>query len=483
MRLADLNPEHFVDWLRHAAPYINAHRARTFVINFPGSTLDSPAIEGLIHDIAVLVSLGVRLVLVPGARPQVEERLRLCALESRYADPEQSLWGSTGTSRPLAAATDVPCGELCRGGLRVTDAAALECVKDAVAGVRTELEARLSTGIASSPLAGLNMRVVSGNVITARPVGVRGGIDHQYTGEVRRVDVQALQRHLANGDIVLTMPLGYSPTGEVFNLSAESVAQAVAVELGADKLIHLSAHTPLKDSSGTPIRELTSVEAQDLLVGEDRDADGDKGNMLSSTARRLLCGAARACDAGVARVHLLDRRQNGALLLELFTRDGVGTLLAPQPFETLRTAQFADIPGILALIRPLEQSGALVHRSQELLEQEIHDFTVAERDGAIVATAALIPWPSESAGEIACLAVDPDYQGAGRAEALLRRLESAARQLGLQRLFVLTTRAEHWFRERGFIPAGPEELPSGRRALYDATRGSKVLVKYDFPWN
>ncbi|MCG5548194.1 amino-acid N-acetyltransferase [Halorhodospira halochloris] len=446
MRLADLNPEHFVDWLRHAAPYVNAHRGRTFVINFPGSTLHGPEIEGLIHDLAVLVSLGVRLVLVPGARPQVERRLHQRGIDSHYAG-----------------------GSAANGGLRVTDAAALECVKDAVAEVRTELEARLSIGIAPSPLAGLNMRVVSGNTITARPVGVRDGIDHLYTGEVRRVDVEALRQRLANGDIALISPLGYSPTGELFNLSAESVALAVAEQLGADKLIHLSTHAPVKDAAGNTIRELTPAEARQRLH--------DNAGEQPPTARRLLHSAAQACDAGVKRVHLLDRRQNGALLLELFTRDGVGTLLAPQPFESLRTAQLDDIPGILTLIRPLEQSGALVHRTQELLEEQISDFTVAERDGAIIATGALIPWPAETAGEIACLAVDPDYQGAGRAATLLAELERRARQQRLERLFVLTTRAEHWFRERGFNPAGAAALPAQRRELYDTTRGSKVLIK------
>ena len=443
MRLADLDPQQFVEWLRHAAPYINAHRGRTFVVAFPGSAVEPPKVAGLVHDIALLASLGVRLVLVPGARPQVEARLERRGITPRYAE------GSTG--------------------LRITDANALACVRDAVAEVRTTLEAHLSTGVAASPMAGLRIRVVSGNVITARPVGVRDGIDHCYTGEVRRVDTEALRHRLDNGDIALVSPLGYSPTGEAFNLSAEAVARSTAEALGADKLIHLSSHAPLTDETGRPIRELTPQEARERL--------NLSAEALPEGARRLLRSAQQACAGGVGRVHLLDRHREGSLLLELFTRDGVGTLVTPQPFESLRTAGLDDIPGILELIRPLESAGALVHRPRELLEAQIDAFTVAERDGAIIATAALVPWPAEDAGELACLAVDPDYRGAGRAATLVQRLEQKARRHGLQRLFVLTTRAEHWFREHGFEPTGPEALPADRRALYDATRGSKVLAK------
>ncbi len=444
MRLTELDTAQFVDWFRHAAPYINAHRGRTFVVAFPGEALRPPAVEGLVRDIAVLASLGVGLVLVPGARAQVEARLAERGLAPRYAEG----------------------GE----GLRLTDAAALACVKEAVGEVRTELEARLSTGVAASPMAGLRLRVVSGNAITARPVGVRGGVDHLYTGEVRRVDAAALRHRLDGGDIALVSPLGYSPTGETFNLAAEAVARAVAEALDADKLIYLSGSAPLHGTDGRPVRELTPREARQRL-------EAPAGAALDAAERRLLDNACAACTAGVRRVHLLDRDQDGALLLELFTRDGVGTLVAPEPFESLRTAEIDDVPGILALIRPLEASGALVHRSQELLEEEIGYFSVAERDGAVIATAALLPWPEEGAGEIACLAVDPDYQNAGRAAALVDRLERRARRRGLGRLFVLTTRAEHWFRERGFEPAGAQALPAERRALYDATRGSKVLVK------
>lgn len=446
MRLADLEPDRFVDWLRQAAPYINAHRGRTFVVAFPGAAVQPPGVEGLVHDIALLASLGVRLVLVPGARPQIEARLARRGLEPIYRD--------SGGDR----------------GLRVTDADALECVKEAAGEVRMELEARLSTGVATTPMAGMRLRVTSGNVITARPLGVRGGVDHLYTGEVRRVDTEALRRRLDGGDVALVAPLGYSVTGEVFNLSADAVAVAVAAALGADKLIHLADGPPVaRPSSGEPLAEMTPGEARELLRNED--------SALPAATARLLQGAVQACEAGVGRVHLLDRRREGALLLELFTRDGVGTLITPERFEAARPARIEDIPAILALTRPLEERGSLVQRPRELLETQIDHFTVIERDGAVIATAALLPYPGEKAGEIACVAVDPDYQGEGRAETLVERLERDARRMELERLVALTTEAEHFFRERGFRPAGPETLPEARRALYDAERNSKILVK------
>lgn len=454
MRLADLDPERFVTWMRQAAPYVHVHRGRTLVIAVPGEACAPPWVEGLAHDLTLLVTLGVRVVLVPGARPQVEARLHAQGRESVYAD-------------------DVP------GGLRVTDAEALACVKDAVAEVRTAWEARLSNTAAASARSGVHVRVSSGNLVMARPVGVRNGVDHHYTGEVRRVDADAIHARLDDGDLVLVSPLGYSPTGECFNLSAEALARATAEALNADKLIHLTHSAPIRDTAGRVVPELTPSEARGWL-GEprlDAGAGATPDGTLPAAAARLLRGAIQACGNGVRRVHLLHPEPEGALLLELFTRDGVGTLITPERFETVRAGRVDDIPAILALVRPMEAAGELVHRPQELLETEIEHFSVIERDGALIATAALLPFADERAGEIACVAVDPDYQGGGRADTLLHHLERRARREQMSALYVLTTAAEHFFRERGFEPCGPGDLPETRRAVYDAARGSKVLRK------
>lgn len=429
----------FVNWFRHAAPYIKAHRGRTFVITFGGEMAADARFAHFIHDIALLNTLGVRLVLVHGARPQIEQVLRERGVKTRY-----------------------------HNGLRVTGSEALACVKQAAGALRVEIEALLSMGVANSPMAGARIRAASGNFITARPLGVRDGVDFEHTGEVRRVDAQALQKALDDNAVVLLSPLGYSPTGEVFNLSAEDVATAVAVELRADKLLCLTEGPGLADEKKNLIRQLTLSEAQKLLSGK---------RALDTGVRRHLVCAVRACQNGVRRAHLINRRADGALLLELFTRDGIGTLIAGDAYEDTRAATIEDVGGILELIAPLEEEGVLVRRSRERLETEIGYFIVMERDGAVIACAALYPYAKEGVGELACFVVHPDYRDAGRGEALLEQIERKARQQKIKRLFVLTTHAPHWFAERGFKPGSLQDLPVGRQRLYNYQRNSKVLVK------
>ena len=432
------NSPDFIHWFRQSSPYIHAHRGRILVLSFAGEALTGKHFPGLIHDIALLNGLGMKLVLVPGARPQIEERLALRGADMRIVN-----------------------------GLRITDEQALECVKDAAGSVRVEIEALLSTGLANSPMAGTRIRVASGNHVTARPIGILDGVDYLHTGEVRRVDAQAIHSLLDDGSIVLIPPLGYSPTGEVFNINAVEIASAVAVALRADKLVYLG--------EGPPAGR--RAPGNDSLVPRELDELIKRRRRLPEEQARILANAARACRGGVKRVHILDRRRDGALLLELFTRDGAGLLVTQEPYEQARQATIDDVAGILELIEPLEQSGALVRRSRERLEQEIGHFQVIERDGSIIACAALYPFPKERMGELACLAVHPDYRDAGRGDQLLKRIEQQAHELGLNRIFVLSTRTSHWFRERGFQPAQLDRLPGRRRDLYNWQRRSKVFIK------
>ena len=434
-----MDADHFVQWFRQASPYINAHRGKTFVVLIGGEAVEADSFSSLIHDLALLHSLGIRLVLVHGARPQVEERLREASRQLRYVN-----------------------------GLRLTDSDDLRYVKQAVGRVRIRIEAQLSLGIANSPMHGARLRVVSGNLVTARPLGIRDGIDYGFTGEVRRIDDRAIRLWLDQDAIVLLSPLGYSPTGEIFNLSAEDVASATAIALRADKLLALSEGPELRDAAGQSIRELSPSDAERLL---------NHHPALADDHARYLRQALRACQAGVRRVHLLNRRLNGALLLELFTRDGVGAMLTADIYEGLRSATIDDVGGMLELIQPLEEDGTLVRRSRERLEMEIDRFSLLERDGAIIGCAALYPFPAERLGELACVAVQPAYRSRGRADALLHCIERQARTQGLQRLFVLTTRAAHWFRERGFEPAEVADLPVQKQALYNWRRRSKVFIK------
>lgn len=435
--------ESFVAFFRAASPYIHAHRGRTFVVQFGGEALEDPRFNDLVQDLALLSSLGIRLVLVHGVRPQIDARLADRGIPGRF-----------------------------HLGLRVTDDPVLTAAKEAAGAARVEIESLLSMGLANSPMAGARIRVASGNFVTARPVGVREGVDFGHTGEVRRIDRSGLEHQIAQGNVVLVSPIGYSPTGEAFNLSNEEVATAIAVELRADKLLLLGERGCLAKADGTPVRQLTLEEAYAHLAG--LQAAGER---RESERVRHLESAVYACQNGVRRAHLLDRHVDGALLLELFTRDGVGTLVSASPYEHLRRANIEDVGGLLELIRPLEEEGILVRRPREKLEHEIEQFTVVERDGAIIACAALYPYPGQVLAELACLAVDPAYRNLGLGERLLEHTEQDALALGAQGLFVLTTRTAHWFRERGFEPGSLDDLPVERKATYNFQRGSKILLK------
>jgi amino-acid N-acetyltransferase len=439
MQHSSAYPAGFVAWFRSAAPYINAFRGRTFVVAFGGEVVEDGKFVGLTHDFNLLASLGVRLVLVHGARPQIEQHLARNNIKGRYHQ-----------------------------NIRLTDAETMQCVKEAAGRVRVEIEALLSMGLANSPMANADIRVAGGNFITAQPMGVIAGVDLMHTGCVRKVDVAAIRDRLACNEVVLLSPLGYSPTGEVFNLTLEDVATQTAIALDADKLIFLMDGDGVPDKKGELLRELTVAQASSVLSG--------KRSLPDDAVLYLPC-AVRACEAGVARTHLISRHTDGALLQELFSDDGIGTMVMESTLNTLRDATINDVGGILQLIRPLEEEGVLVRRSRELLEREISRFVVMEHDHRIAGCAALYPFSDEAAGELACLAVLPGYRRHGYGEALLGHLAAKAKAQGLRKLFVLTTRTAHWFVERGFKETAIDKLPAQKKSLYNYQRRSKVFVK------
>lgn len=420
-------------------PYIHAFRGRTFVIAFGGEVVADGKFVGLNHHLNLLAALGVRLVVVHGARAQINARLNELGHATSYVR-----------------------------GLRVTDDVTLSCAKEASGRLRVEIEAMLSMGLPNSPMAGADIRVSSGNFVTAKPIGILDGVDLQHTGEVRKIDVAAIRDRLNFGELVLLSPLGFSATGEVFNLALENVAEATAVALGADKLIYLMEKPGIVNSRGALQRELTPNQARKLMT---------KAGALDGDAALYLPCAVRACEQGVQRVHLISRHTPGALLLELFTHTGVGTMLSPDPMETLRDAKIDDIGGVLGLIEPLEEDGTLVRRGRDLLEREIGRFMVLEHDRMIVGCAALYPFSEDRAAELACLAVHPDFRGRGAGLRLLEAAEARARRRGFKKLFVLTTRAEHWFVENGFVETDVSELPHSKREMYNFQRRSVVLTK------
>ena len=430
--------ENFVSWFRAVTPYINAFRGKTFVIAFGGKAVASEFAKTLAYDVNLLVSLGIRLVLVHGARPQIEEELREKNLESKY-----------------------------HRGYRVTDAETLDCVLDAVGSVYLEIEAMLSQGLPNTPMANSRIRFIGGNFITGQPIGVLDGIDMQYAGKVRKVDAEGINAQLGLGNIVLLNCEGPSPTGEIFNLQMEEAAEAVAVAIRADKLVYLTDSRGVTDPAGELLDAMTADEVAEIMKS---------GEWLSSDISRYLPCALRASRSGVGRVHLIGFEQDGALLRELFTHDGVGTVVTRESLENIREAKPDDIGALIALIEPMEAEGILVHRPRELLEREIEHFSIMEHDGIVVGCAALYRHSDEEA-ELACLAVNPEHREWGYGEQLMKRIERRAKRAGIKRLFVLTTRTEHWFVERGFKLGSVDDLPAKKRDMYNYQRRSKVLSK------
>ena len=430
-----------VEGFRHSVPYINAHRGKTFVIMLGGEAIEHENFSSIVNDIGLLHSLGIRLVLVYGARPQIDANLAEHHHEPIYHKKT-----------------------------RVTDAKTLDMVKQAAGMLQLDITARLSMSLNNTPLQGAHINVVSGNFIIAQPLGVDDGIDYCHSGRIRRIDEEAIHRQLDSGAIVLMGPVAVSVTGESFNLTSEEIATQLAIKLKAEKMIGFCSSQGVLNSQGEIISELFPNEAQARVETLEND-----GEYYSGTVR-FLRGAVKACRSGVRRCHLLSYQENGALLQELFSRDGIGTQIVMESAEQIRRATINDIGGILELIEPLEQQGILVRRSREQLEMEIDKFTVIQRDNTTIACAALYPFPEERIGEMACVAVHPDYRSSSRGEVLLERIAAQARQMGLSKLFVLTTRSIHWFQERGFMPVEVDLLPESKKEMYNYQRKSKVLM-------
>ncbi|WP_097423818.1 amino-acid N-acetyltransferase [Escherichia coli] len=430
-----------VEGFRHSVPYINTHRGKTFVIMLGGEAIEHENFSSIVNDIGLLHSLGIRLVVVYGARPQIDANLAAHHHEPLY-----------------------------HKNIRVTDAKTLELVKQAAGTLQLDITARLSMSLNNTPLQGAHINVVSGNFIIAQPLGVDDGVDYCHSGRIRRIDEDAIHRQLDSGAIVLMGPVAVSVTGESFNLTSEEIATQLAIKLKAEKMIGFCSSQGVTNDDGDIVSELFPNEAQARV-----EAQEEKGDYNSGTVR-FLRGAVKACRSGVRRCHLISYQEDGALLQELFSRDGIGTQIVMESAEQIRRATINDIGGILELIRPLEQQGILVRRSREQLEMEIDKFTIIQRDNTTIACAALYPFPEEMIGEMACVAVHPDYRSSSRGEVLLERITAQAKQSGLSKLFVLTTRSIHWFQERGFTPVDIDLLPESKKQLYNYQRKSKVLM-------
>lgn len=438
-----MSSNNYVQFFRETSPYIHAHRGKTFVIALSGDAVSDENFHSIIHDIALMQSLGVHIVLVHGARPQIDQRLKEASIETSFCQQ-----------------------------VRITNGDTMDCVKQAVGWTRFQIESALSMGLPNSPMHGARVRVIGGNFITAKPVGIRDGVDFQRAGEIRRIDTSAIQEQLDAGALVLMSSIGFSPTGEAFNLAYQDVATEVSIALNAEKLILVTGESGILDSDNNLLRNLSLPELEDLKT-KLKDSDADK-----SAAYWLMASAGRACSNGVDRVHLVGCDDDGTLLRELFTREGCGTLVMKDHSEVIRPASIDDVGGILDLISPLEQQGILVKRSRELLETEISRFmVVVHPEGTLLGCAALYPIGNSDAGELACVATHPEFHNQGIASRLLNCVEKEATEIGLKTLFVLTTQTAHWFREQGFCEVELGDLPAEKQSLYNYQRQSRMFSK------
>ena len=438
-------PHTFVPLLRGVAPYIHAYHGKTFVVAMAGELIAAGKLSSFVQDLAIFHAMGIKIVLVYGFRPQVNEQLKAKGHTSTFSH-----------------------------GIRITDPVALDAAQEAAGQLRFEIEAAFSQGLPNTPMANAVVRVVSGNFMTARPVGILDGVDFMHSGVVRKVDGDTIRRAIDTGAMVLLSPLGFSPTGEAFNLAMEDVATSTAVALQADKLIFLTEIAGIHENPAnmeSPIdTELALADAEKML------ASLPNPQQPTDTAFYLQ-HCVKACRGGVERTHILPFNVDGALLLEVFTHDGIGTMVVDEKLESLREATVDDLGGILKLIGPYEADGTLAKRDRTEIERDLHLYTVIEHDGIIFGCAALYPFPESRTAEMAALTVSNVTQNKGDGERILRRIEQRAKAMGLDSLFVLTTRTMHWFLKRGFVLVDPSWLPETRKAGYNWDRRSQVLVK------
>ena len=427
----------FVPWFRNAAPYINAFRKQTFVIYFSGDVLNDNEFPSLIHDITLLNSLGVKLILVHGSRTQIDKRLQQNGLKSQYSH-----------------------------GLRITDNNAMQIVKEASGSIRIDLEALFSTSLKYTPMAGSQINLISGNYVLAKPKGILDGVDYLQTGDIRKIDTDSINHSLSAGDVVLLSPIGYSPTGDIFNINGEDLATQSSIELKADKLIFIDDSQGILDGNKQLINDLTTQKLSEIILKT-------KENDLIRHYQRII----RACESGVKRVHLIDRNIEGSLLIELFTQNGIGSLISSNYLEDIRLAKIEDVNGIIELIKPLEDSGQLIIRSRQKLEAEINNFYVIEREKKIIGCVALYIAKNTTQAELACMAIKQEYQSQGRGDKLFQHIFKNAVESGIKQIFILSTQATQWFEEQGFYKATLEELPNEKQAFYNYQRNSAVYIK------
>lgn len=422
----------YIRWFRRASPYIQAHCGSTFVVCIPGEGLNEPNIDYLVQDICLLHSLGIKIVICYGAKPQIDATLANNGITSQFYE-----------------------------GNRVSDQNTMHYITGVSGRLRALLEAQFSVYSKSLSHHGRELSVLSGNFVVAKSMGVLQGVDMMFTGNIHRVHGKTIENLLDNNHIVLIPNIGYSSTGQAYNLSHVESGRDVALALNADKLIVLH-----EEDYAAPLREYSAKTA--LMTPHDNRGYQQKFAVVAT-----------AVDRGIKRGHLLPYTHKEGLLTELFTPIGYGTMISSSSSEVIRPATGKDIGSILNITEPLEKQGILVTRSRDYLEQTIDSFMVAEIDGTVVACVALIPYESNAGhidtAEFSCFVVRDYYRKTGIGKRLYSEAIKTAMEQGIKTLFALTTQTAHWFVDNGWQPIPPEDLPLEKAKTYSPSRNSKIF--------
>jgi amino-acid N-acetyltransferase len=416
--------------LRGILQYIPRFREKTFIISVDGAIVTDENFANIILDVAVLRSLNIRVVLVHGAAAQI---------------------------KTLAEEQKVTPSDLSGGG--ITDAETLKLALTAANRLTHEILEGLSAN---------DLRAASSNAIIAHPLGIIQGVDHLFTGKVERVDTELLQTLLAQGIVPVIPPLGFDGDGKTYRVNSDGVAVAVADALKATKLIFITTVDGLIHQ-GELIRQMLVADLNNLI-----QKPGFSPEMVSKARH-----AAAACNAGVQRVHIINGRVDEGLLAEVFSNEGIGTLIYANEYEQIRPAKKKDVRNIQMLTKHSVDTSELVKRTRTMLEKQLNDFYIFEIDRNPVACVALHVYPEQNKGELACLYVNPSHENQGIGQKLIQYAENKAREAGLSELIALSTQAFTYFQSKGgFIEGTPDDLPPARREKYDQSgRNSKVLIK------
>jgi amino-acid N-acetyltransferase len=427
-----------VPLLRQVSPYFLQHRNSLFVIHIEGEAIEPPGFQNLARDLILLAAVGIRIIVVFGADRQITSRL-------------------TANNITLREVSDTI----------VMDLECMAHIREVVGAMRLSIESNFSYVRDGAPMKmGAMTKISSGNFISAKSKGIVEGRDMMFSGDLRSLDAKGISESLDRGEIVLIPPVGFGSSGELFNLDSQTLAYEISANFQSEKLIFLHEEEGIF-CEGNIVRQMSVGKAELDL------ADGKIGGGL---AKYLPIGA-QSCRKGVARVHFISYLSDGAILRELFTRDGVGTMLSDVPFDNLRPAMQVDVLEILELITPMQEQGILLARTYDSLLKDLDDFIVIIREDTVVATAALHQYKGTQQGEIACVAVHQDYRGDEFGDMLLSELELRAGSCEVSELFVLTTHAIDWFEERGYTLGAKTDLPKARLGTYSDSRNSVILTK------